>query len=115
MDFKTPETWEVLKVIVPAILSALLSGYWVSRWKARMDYGEKRLDELYDDVQGVADFASEYWECAQSDPKARVLEARVQSGIMRIARTRVLIGSFLKGMDDHRLIEAEAAFIRETT
>jgi hypothetical protein len=63
--------FEVLKIIVTVMLSAGLSGIWVSRWKASLDHAEKRIDDLCAEIMKVADHGSEYWVTVQTDPKFR--------------------------------------------
>jgi hypothetical protein len=107
--------FEVLKIIGTAILSAALSGIWVSRWKASLDHAEKRIDDLCSEIAELSDLGSEYWITAQTDPKIPVLQARISSGLVRIATIRVTLSEFVSGLSDDRLIELERNFIRQTT
>ena len=90
--------WDLAKIILLAILSALLSGIWVSRWKASLDHAEKRIDDLCAEITKLADLASEYWITAQTDDKIPVLQARITSGLMRIATMRVTLSKFVIGL-----------------
>lgn len=111
-----PNYWiEVGKILLTATLSAGLSGFWVSRWKASIDHAEKRIDDLCTDIIKLADLGSEYWVTPQADTKIPVLQARVSSGLMRIAAIRVSLSEIVKGLANERLIQSEANFIRTMT
>jgi hypothetical protein len=107
--------WDLAKIILLAILSALLSGIWVSRWKASLDHAEKRIDDLCAEITKLADLASEYWITAQTDDKIPVLQARITSGLMRIATMRVTLSKFVIGLAEERLVDLESNFIRQAT
>jgi hypothetical protein len=107
--------FDVAKIVVPAVLSALLSGIWVSRWKASLDHAEKRIDDLCTEIMKLADLASEYWITPQTDAKIPVLQARISSGLVRIATIRVTLSYFVKGLGDDRIVNLESNFVRETT
>jgi hypothetical protein len=100
---------------VTAVLSAGLSGYWVSRWKANTDHAEKRVDDLCEEVISLADLASEYWTLDQTDPKIPVLEARLQAGLMRAALMRNSLANVVRGLHNEKIVNAEAEFVRATT
>jgi hypothetical protein len=101
--------------VVPAILSALLSGIWVSRWKASFDHAEKRIDDLCTEIAKLGDLASEYWITPQSDPKIPVLQARVSTGLIRISAMRVTLSQFVSGLASDRLLQLEQLLIRQAT
>jgi hypothetical protein len=107
--------FDLTKIILPAILSALLSGIWVSRWKASLDHAEKRIDDLCAEITKLADLSSEYWITPQTDAKIPVLQARISSGLVRIATMRVTLSKFVIGLAEERLIEMESNFIRQAT
>jgi hypothetical protein len=107
--------FDLTKIILPAILSAVLSGIWVSRWKSGLDHAEKRIDDLCAEITKLADLSSEYWITAQTDAKVPVLEARITSGLVRIATMRVTLSAFVKGLAEERLVELERKLIREAT
>jgi hypothetical protein len=75
---------EAAKILITAILSAGLSGVWVSRWKASLDHSEKRIDDLCAEIAKLADYGSEYWLLPQTDDKVPVLQARLTSGMLRV-------------------------------
>jgi hypothetical protein len=106
---------EAAKILVTAILSAGLGGIWVSRWKASLDHAEKRIDDLCAEIAKLADYGSEYWLLPQTDEKVSVLQARLSSGMLRIATIRVSLAGLVKGLNSDRIVQAEAAFIRVTT
>lgn len=103
---------EISKILLTAGLSAGLSGVWVSRWKASTDHAEKRIDDMCSDVAKLADLASEYWMMPQADPKAQLLQARISSGLVRIASIRVSLAGLVKGLANDQLIQAESNFSR---
>jgi hypothetical protein len=110
------DAWfDLLKIIVTALLSAGLSGIWVSRWKASLDHAEKRIDDLCAEVSKLADLASEYWLLPQIDDKVPVLQARLTSGMIRMATIRVSLAKLVRGLQGQRLEELEAAFFRAAT
>ena len=113
-----PETnylLEIGKILLTAALSAGLSGVWVSRWKASTDQADKRIDDLCSDIAKLADLGSEYWITPQTDPKIPVLQARISSGLVRIASIRVSLAGLVKGLANDRLVQAEANFSRAMT
>lgn len=107
--------FDILKIIGTALLSAMLGGVWVSRWKAGLDHAEKRIDDLCSEITKLADLASEYWTTPQSDPKIPVLQARITSGLIRIATIRVTLGEFVSGLNESRLVTLEQNFARKAT
>jgi hypothetical protein len=107
--------FDLLKIIITVILSASLGGIWVSRWKASLDHAEKRIDDLCAEISKLADYGSEYWLTAQTDTKIPVLQARISSGLVRIATIRVTLGGFVSGLSGDRLIELERNFVRQMT
>jgi hypothetical protein len=107
--------FEAAKILITAILSAGLGGFWVSRWKASLDHSEKRIDDLCAEIAKLADFGSEYWLLPQTDDKVPVLQARLTSGMLRIATIRVSLAGLVKGLGNDRIVQAEMVFIRETT
>ena len=110
------DVWfDLLKIVITAVLSAGLSGIWVSRWKASLDHAEKRIDDLCAEVSKLADLASEYWLLPQTDDKVPVLQARLTSGMVRMASIRVSLAKLVRGLEGPRLEELEAAFFRAAT
>ncbi|MCP3467992.1 hypothetical protein [Bradyrhizobium sp. CCGUVB23] len=107
--------FDLAKLLIAAFLSAGLSGIWVSRWKASLDHAEKRIDDLCSEVMRLADLASEYWLLEQTDPKVPVLQARLSSGIVRLASIRVSLAKLVVGLDGPRVEQLEAAFFRAAT
>lgn len=105
---------DVLKLIGPAVLSAILSGIWVSRWKANLDHAEKRIDELCSDIYRLADLAADYWSKPQAN-ESPLLEARISSGMMRLAAARVALSTVVSGLDEARLVDLEQHYIRTAT
>lgn len=106
---------EFLKLVCTAILSAALGGIWVSRWKANLDHAEKRIDDLCSEISKVADLASDYWTRPQTDPSIPVLQAKITSGLLRIASIRVTLETFVSGLGDPGLVDLEQRLIREAT
>ena len=100
--------------LIPAILAAFLGGYVVSRWKARGDYVERRLDELCDVIGKTADLTSEYWQSNQNTTSA-LSEAKIGAGLRRISGLRVALENLLSKQSGAELRSAEQAFFREAT
>jgi hypothetical protein len=107
--------FDLLKIVITAILSAGLSGIWVSRWKASLDHAEKRIDDLCAEISKLADLASEYWLLAQTDDKVPVLQARITSGMVRMASIRVSLTKLVRGLQAPRIEELEQGFFRAAT
>jgi hypothetical protein len=107
--------FEFLKILAAAMLSAGFSGIWVSRWKASLDHAEKRIDDLCSEIAKLADLASEYWVTPQTDARVPVLQARIASGIVRIATIRVTLSQFVSGLAGDQLVELERNFGRQAT
>src|SRR5262249_52108587 len=106
----------VLTFIGPPLLAAFLGGYLVTRWKGRVDYTEKRLDELSELVLKVAELSSDYWCTDYTSSSAKLLfEARIRAGLARIAGLRALLESGLSRSGCAELQSAESDFLRETT
>ncbi|QOZ09565.1 hypothetical protein [Bradyrhizobium sp. CCBAU 51765] len=87
----------------------------MSRWKASLDHAEKRIDDLCAEITKLADLASEYWITPQADAKIPVLQARISSGLVRIATMRVTLSKFVLGLADERLVDLESSFVRQAT
>jgi hypothetical protein len=100
--------FDIAKIVLPAVLSALLSGIWVSRWKASLDHAEKRIDDLCTEIIELADLASDYWITPQSDARIPVLQAKISSGLVRIATIRVTLSHFVNGLGDDRIVNLES-------
>lgn len=106
---------EAVKLFVPAIISALLSGIWVSRWKAGMDHADKRIDDLCTEITKIADLASDYWMLPATDPKNKVLEARITSGLYRIAGLRATLINQVAGLNEKQMVDLESNLVRAAT
>jgi hypothetical protein len=105
----------VLGGITGAVAGAIFSGYVVTRWKAREDQIEKRIDELCTATHEIASLAAAYWAGTPQDPSMNVREAQIIASMRRIAGLRVLLSEFVSRASDAEIVAAEAFFIRSVT
>lgn len=90
--------FEIIKIILTAILSIVVTGLLLQRWQYKEEFIEGRIVELIGDVDAAADKAIEYWKSNQATPPSvdnRALEADIFARQMRIARTRASLGGCL--------------------
>lgn len=106
---------EILKLLCAALLSALLGGYLVTRYKSREDNVEKRLDELCDEIDRVANLASSYWQLPPSHQDVPILAAKVNAGLFKIAGLRAALSDFVSASASKEMAEAESILLRNTT
>lgn len=107
--------WTAAAFVVAPILAAFLSGYAVNRWKGRQEHLEKRFDDLCAVVLDTAALASEYWAGSARDEGMRLLEAKIQGHLIKIAGLRVMLSGYISNSASREMERAESLFIRQTT
>jgi hypothetical protein len=107
--------WEPLKIVGTAAMSAIASGYLVSRWKSREDAIEKRLDELWSEIKAAGEQASEYWRMPQISPDLNIRATAIQSTIARIDGTRSTLAEFMSPRANEEIAAHAATFLRQAT
>lgn len=112
---QVPAWITVASPVLSAIASAFLSGYVVTRWKAREDQVERRVDELCAGIQEIANLAAEYWAGTPQDVGMNIREAQIVASLKRIAGLRVLLSEFVSNAATAELEAAEATFFRAVT
>jgi len=107
-----PSWITVVAILLSPFIAAFLSGYWLHRWKGRVDHLEKRFDEMCECIGRTADLAAEYW-FAETVTKQQ--EAEVLAGLSRIAGMRVMLGPVISASATSELRASESLFLRQTT
>lgn len=105
----------VLGGVTGAVAGAIFSGYVVTRWRAREDQIERRIDELCTTTQEIAGLAAEYWADTPQAPGMNVREAQIFAFMRRIAGLRVLLSEFVSRTSHSEIVAAEAFLIRSVT
>lgn len=116
-DGSRPLDWlDILKLAFPsvlsAILSALLSGYLVTRWRSRKDLIDKRIDDLCKEIDVLAEIAREFWS-RNSKAADQAIIVNIKSKLLRISRLRVLLEGLVSNSSKNELVESEQMFLRE--
>jgi hypothetical protein len=109
--------FELARLLVTTILSALLSGFFVRHWQYREDFVENRLSDLMKEVDQAADLASSYWsrDRVEIEPNGEICEAELMAVPLRLAQLRSLVGDFFAAETNRALLEREGGFIRTLT
>jgi hypothetical protein len=112
------ETISWVKTIAPALISAFLSGYLLSRYKSKEDNLDKRCDEICKEANEVAILARDYWiksaqEVAQGVEALLATDIKVR--MLKIAGLRTMIEQMLSQSATKELIRAEQLLLREIT
>jgi hypothetical protein len=109
----TAPSWiAVAAILLSPFIAAFLSGYWLHRWKGRVDHLEKRFDEFCECINKTADLAADYW---LADATTKKQEAEILAGLSRIAGMRVMLGPVISAAATNELSAAESIFLRQTT
>lgn len=101
--------------IFSAILAGTLSGYLVTRWKGREDAIEKRLDELIDKIEEVADSASGYWQLHHENASVKLEGVKVLAGIARLDGLRSALRDAMSKSATEEISRASSTFLRACT
>ena len=106
-DGSRPLDWlDILKLAFPsvlsAILSALLSGYLVTRWRSRKDLIDKRIDDLCKEIDVLAEIAREFWS-RNSKAADQAIIVNIKSKLLRISRLRVLLEGLVSNSSKNEL------------
>ena len=107
--------WEIAKPFIPGLVAGALGGYLVTRWKTREDAVEKRLDELCQEVNRVAEFAAEYWQMASTDERLSLWQAKTVAAVARADGLRSLIAPLLSKVASNEIAVEASNFLREAT
>jgi hypothetical protein len=114
--YSSLDSFDIIKLAFPsvlsAILSALLSGYIITRWRSRKDLVDKRIDDLCREIDALGELAREFWSrnFKAADQSTIV---NIKSKLLRISRLRVLLEGLVSNSSKNELVESEQMFLRE--
>lgn len=104
-----------LKLAAPALISAFLSGYLISRYRSREDNLDKRCDELCSEIDKVASLAEVYWSKSArelQEGSGTLSDATIKVKLQKIAGIRVMIEQFMSRAAANELVVEEQKLLR---
>jgi hypothetical protein len=109
--------FDICKLLATALLSALLSGFWLRHWQYREDFIESRLSDLVREVDNAADLGSSYWakDRAEMESEESVRAAELMAIPLRLGALRSVVGDFFDPATCIELLTREGRFIRALT
>lgn len=107
--------FEGAKILGSAVAGAMLSGYWIARWKYREDSIDKRFDDLWKEIGETANVAADYWTTKPSNQELNMKAARVMAGITKINGIISSLAEFISKPAAEEITLESSRFLRVAT
>ena len=106
---------DFLRLLASAIISAGLAIFVVNKSKSRIDFIEKRIDDICADIRALSDIGTDYWTKDQGQAELGPVEAKIQSRRLQIEELRAFVARDAPEISGEDVVLASAAYLRDLT